>query len=73
MDELLNKLNNVPDSYAGFVMGVLTYAKKKTERLNKALEYMNNHPDAKSDDILEFIVKQPDFHEDSCAQQMNAS
>lgn len=55
MDELLNKLNNVPDSYAGFVMGVLTYAKKKTERLNKVLEYMNNHPDAKSDDILEFI------------------
>ena len=72
MDELLNRLNNVSDTYAGFVMGVITYAKKKPERLSKVLQFMEDNPEAKSSDIVEFIVEQPDFHEDSCALKENA-
>ncbi len=31
MEELIIKLNNIPNSYFGFVAGITAYAEKKTE------------------------------------------
>ena len=71
MDELINRLNNVSDTYAGFIMGVITYAKKTPERLKKVLDFIDNNQNALTSDILDFIVEQPDFHDDSCISKQN--
>lgn len=63
MEELYNKLNAVPDSYFAFVMGIITYVKQKPERLPKVLDFINSSENLMSSDIVEFVVKQPDFHE----------
>lgn len=61
MEDFAIKLNNVTDSYYGFVIAVLTYVNKKDSRLKAVDSFMNNNPFALSSDILEFISKQDDF------------
>lgn len=63
MDELYAKLNAIPDSYFGFVMGIISYAKKKPERLDKVLQYLNEASYPTSSDVVKFVMGQPDFHE----------
>lgn len=57
MEDFAIKLNNVTDSYYGFVIAVLTYVNKKDSRLKAVDSFMNNNPSALSSDILEFISK----------------
>ena len=59
------KLNNVADSYYGFVAAVLTYVKNKNSRLNIVEKFIDDNPSALSADILEFISEQDDFYEDA--------
>lgn len=59
------RLNNVADSYYGFVVAVLTYVNNKESRLVIVEEFMNNNPSALSSDILDFISEQDDFYEDA--------
>ncbi len=61
MEELINKLNSVPGSYFGFVAAISTYAKKKQSRLVNVLKYLNEHPNATTSDVIEFVSDQPDF------------
>ena len=63
MDELYAKLNAIPDSYFGFVMGIISYAKRKPERLNKVLQFLNEATNPTSSDVVQFVMEQPDFHE----------
>ena len=65
MEAFAIKLNNVTDSYYGFVVAVLTYVKNKESRLEVVESYMNANPSASTSDILEFISKQGDFYEDA--------
>lgn len=65
MEAFTVKLNNVADSYYGFVVAVLTYVKKKESRFAAVEEFMRNNPSALSSDILEFISNQDDFYEDA--------
>lgn len=65
MNELTTKLNNVEDSYYGFVAGVLSYVKKKESRYKIVSEYIDNNPNALASDILEFISNQEDFYDDA--------
>lgn len=70
MEAFAIKLNNVTDSYYGFIVAVLTYVKNKESRLQAVDNFINNNPTALSTDILEFISAQDDFYEDaaySCA------
>ena len=59
------RLNNVADSYYGFVVAVLTYVKNKESRLEVVEKFMDNNPSALTSDILEFISKQDDFRDDA--------
>lgn len=69
MEKLVRKLNELPDSYFAFVVGVTAYAEKKPERLEKIMEYIENTNDVKPSDIVRFIMLQPDFHEDGLSLQ----
>ena len=63
MEELYKKLNAIPNSYFGFVMGIVSYAKKKPERLQKVLDFIDNSDGITSSDVVKFVMDQPDFHE----------
>lgn len=65
MEEFTIRLDNVKDSYYGFVVAVLNYVKKKSSRFEAVKAFMDEHPEALSSDILEFISDQDDFYEDA--------
>ncbi|MBE5902455.1 MAG: hypothetical protein E7280_11230 [Lachnospiraceae bacterium] len=64
MEELLTRLNTVPNSYFGFVAGISNYAKQSPERLQTVLSFLRNHSNLSTSDIIEFVSQQPDFFED---------
>ena len=70
MEELYNMLNSIQDTYFEFVDSVLTYVKKKPERLDTVSEFIKSHNNLTSSDILHFISTRPDFFEDDV---MNSS
>ncbi len=41
MEELVNKLVAIPNSYFGFIAGIIAYAKMSPERMNKVLKYLD--------------------------------
>lgn len=63
MEELVNKLNAIPNSYFGFVAGIVTYAKMKPERLKKVMNFMDSSNNLTPSDVVKFVMSQPDFHE----------
>ncbi len=69
MEELYCKLNDVSDSYFDFIVSILAYAKKKKERLENILKYLDENPNANTTDIIYFVSKQPDFQEDNIASK----
>ena len=44
MEDFTVMLNNIEDSYYGFVAAVLTYVKKKQTRFDKVKEFIEKHP-----------------------------
>ena len=67
---LVSKLDRVPGSYFGFVAGVVTYARKKPERLRTVLEFLASSDELSTSDIVRFISNQPDFFEDMVSQEI---
>jgi len=55
MQNLLELLQNVPDTYAIFVLTVSRYAERKTDNLNAIIQFILANPSAMSSDILGFI------------------
>lgn len=64
MEEFTIRLNNIKDSYYGFVVAVLNYVKGNGARFDIVNGYLDENPDALSSDILEFISEQKDFYDD---------
>ncbi len=65
MEELYAKLEAIPDSYFGFIMGVIAYVKNKPERIQNVLRFIETFDNPTSSDVLEYISAQPDFFEDA--------
>ena len=65
MQELIEKLNSIPNSYFDFVSAIVSYAKKKPERLKSVLQFLDENPDASSSDVIYFVSTREDFGEDS--------
>ncbi len=63
MEELIKKLNDIPNSYFGFVTGIVTYVKQKPDRLQKVLQFIDNSDALTPSDVVKFVMDQPDFHE----------
>ena len=62
MEEFTIRLNNLKDSYYGFVVAVLNYVKGNSSRYDVVRTFMDDNPEALSSDILEFISMRKDFH-----------
>lgn len=63
MKELHEKLRSVPDSYDGFISGILRYASTSQPRKEKIMEYLEQNPQATSSQITKYVIEQPDFHD----------
>lgn len=69
MTELIEKLNKIPDAYDDFISGVINYAERKSEHVDLLNRYLNRNQNVTSSDVVEFIIKQPDFHSYSAVSQ----
>lgn len=65
MEELVRRLNDIPNSYFAFVAGIVAYARKKPECLQKVLCYLNDTPNLTTSDVIKFVSIQSDFYEDN--------
>ena len=64
LTELLTELlNGVSDSYYDFVVGVLNYAKLKKSNMDAIIEYIENHPQADTSEILEYMISRDDYYD----------
>lgn len=55
MQDLLELLRKVPDTYAVFVITVSRYAERATDDLEAVKQFILAHPAARASDILGFI------------------
>ena len=53
MDELKDLLKNVSDSYCDFVIGICRYVKNVDNGVQLMIDSIKEHPNAKSDDIID--------------------
>lgn len=63
MEELVLKLNSLPNSYFGFVMGIIAYCKKSPKRVDKVLAFIDTTDGVTPSDVVKFVMDQPDFKE----------
>lgn len=55
MEELTELLKNVSDSYYDFVVGICRYVRNVDNGVQMMIDYIKEHPDAKSDDIIDAL------------------
>ena len=55
MDELKDLLENVSDTYYDFVFGVCHLVKCREDGAQLMIDYIKEHPNAKSDDIIDWL------------------
>lgn len=67
--ELYNRLQKVPNSYEGFIAGIMRYATTSTYRKERVIAYLEQNPYATCSQIVKYVMKQPDFH-DAARQTM---
>lgn len=72
MEQLIRRLNSLPNSYYEFVDSVVDYAKAKNSHLELLLNYVDNNESATPSDIIRFISYQPDFFEDSVPEDVES-
>ena len=63
--EMIKKLDAIHDSYFGFIEGVWAYSRVSMKRYNTVMKYLDSNTTSSTSDVVEFILSQDDFHEDS--------
>jgi len=71
MEQLIQRLNFIPNSYYEFVDSVVDYAESKESHLKILMEFLDKNPSATPSDIIKFITFQPDFFEDSAPMDLD--
>lgn len=72
LTELIKKISEISDVYEDFVLGVISYAKKDSAHVRILNDYLEDNPDLTTSDMVEFIIRQPDFHRYSAASKQNS-
>ena len=74
MEEIIKKLETIPNAYFAFIAGVNTYIKDNPDRQRRLLEFLNtSNGDLTTSDVIKFISDQPDFFDDSVFGAKNES
>ena len=55
MEELTELLKNVSDSYYDFVIGICRYVRNVDNGVQMMIDFIKEHPNAKSDDIIDAL------------------
>ena len=63
MEELVNRLTAIHNSYFGFVAEIVAYTKRSPRQMNKVLEYLDSSNNLTTSKVVRFVMSQPDFHE----------
>ena len=63
MKDLITRLREVPDSYIGFMAGVVIYTSRSADGMKAVTDFMDANEDLTTSDIIKFISDQPDFHD----------
>ncbi len=65
MNDFRELLENVDRSYDGFVHAVISYIRIPGNETKQAVieEYIKEHPNANSSDVLQFMIDKTDFFE----------
>ncbi len=63
MNDFRELLKNVDRSYDGFVHAVISYVKTPGNEGKQAVieEFIKEHPQANSSDVLQFMIEETDF------------
>lgn len=69
MKDLIRQLSNIPDAYDGFILGIISYAKKDASHINILKDFMRSKTNLTSSDIVAFVMSQPDFHDYSATKK----
>ena len=56
MEELVNRLTAIHNSYFGFVAGIVAYAKRSPRRMNKVLEYLDFSNNLTTSEVVRFVM-----------------
>ena len=52
---LMESLTSVTDSYSDFVGGIMNLLEWDDEQAEKMIQFINDNPEAKTDDCIEFL------------------
>lgn len=64
MEELRKALESVSDSYSDFVNGIMNLLEEDEEQAEEMIQFINDNPDAKTDECLDFLREYIDGLED---------
>lgn len=59
--ELIAKLRCIPNSYIGFIAGIVAYTYRSPEGLSAVMDYLDTEEDLTTSDIIRFVSERPDF------------
>lgn len=72
MEELIEKLNNLPNAYFEFIDSVVDYAEENELHFELILEFLKNNSSVTPSDIIRLISTQPDFYDDESPVEPDA-
>lgn len=64
MEELIERLNKIPNAYFEFIDSVVDYADEKDAHYDLIMSYLKNNSSATPSDVIRLISTQPDFYDD---------
>ena len=71
MEQLIQRLNLMPNSYYEFVDSMVDYAKSKESHFRLLMDFLDKNETATPSDVIKFISFQSDFFDDNAPMDEN--
>ena len=72
MEELIERLNKIPDAYFEFIDSVVDYADEKEAHFELIMNYLKSNSSVTPSDVIRLISTQPDFYDDESPIESDA-